>query len=147
TGYTATSGGTYYLEAGSSPSDNIYTTGTYRIGVSQGDDYRNTSSDASLPLGSVAVGGTATGKIETVGDKDVFAVTLVAGASYTFNLDGTDVSATYTLRDPRLRLLDSSGNVLAASDDTSPTRRSSDLTGYTATSGGTYYLEAGSSPS
>src|SRR5207253_937776 len=97
-------------------------------------DYRNTYNDPSPPLGSVAVGGSATGKIETAGDKDVFAVTLTAGAPYTFNLDGSDVSSTFTLKDPALRLLDSSGTVLASADDISPSNWSSQITGYTAAS-------------
>src|SRR5207253_2164932 len=108
--------------------DHSYTTGTYRIdaNVTQDDD-RNTYNDTSLPLGGVAVGGTATGRIDYVGDDDVFAITLTAGTHYTFNLDGSDVSSAYTLRDPKLRLLDSAGNELASDDDISSSNWSSQI--------------------
>jgi hypothetical protein len=110
------------------------------------DDYRNTFSDTSLPLGHVAVGGTATGTVNYAGDTDVFAVTLSAGTRYTFNLDGYDISSSYSLHDPYLRLLSSSGKVLATSDDISATNFSSEID-YTTGGGGTYYLVAASSPS
>src|SRR5204863_132821 len=138
TNYTATADGTYYLEASSSPGDHSYTTGTYRIDTSAApDDYRNTYNDTSLPLGSVPVGGSSIGGIGYVGDKDVFAVTLTAGANYTFNLDGSDVSSAYTLRDPKLRLLDSAGNELASDDDISSSNWSSQID-YVAPTSGTY---------
>ena len=38
--------------------------------------------------GRVAVGGTANGNIETGGDRDWFAVELVAGRTYTIDLQG-----------------------------------------------------------
>src|SRR5207302_6664639 len=91
-------------------------------------------------------GGSATGTIEAVGDKDVFGVTLTAGQLYNFALDGSDASAAFTLRDPALRLLDSSGNPLASSDDISASNASSQITAYQAPSSGTYYLEAAVSP-
>src|SRR5207302_989866 len=85
-------------------------------------------------------------KIDYLGDADVFAVTLSAGTQYTFNLDGSDVSSSYTLRDPKLRLLDGAGNELASDDDIGSSNWSSQITNYTATTSGTYYLEASSSP-
>src|SRR5207248_4623907 len=77
---------------------------------------------------------------------DVFQVTLNAGQAYDLNLDGTDTSAVFTLKDPKLRLLDSTGNQLARSDDIAGNNWSSQITDYQTATSGTYYLEASSSP-
>lgn len=130
--YTAATGGTYYLEAESSPSDGTYTTGKYQI-------------RSSTPT-NLAVGTAATGIIDYVGDRHTYKLTLTAGTRYAFNLDGWDVSSSYSLRDPYLQLLGSSGKVLATNDDISTGNWSSEID-YTAQSGGTYYLVAASSPS
>jgi hypothetical protein len=128
--YAAASSGVYYLEAGSSPSDGTFTTGTYQVRVGAAS----------------ALTGTATGTIGHDGQIDLYQVTLAAGTHYSLNLDGFDISSSYTLRDPYLQLFDSSGNVLAASDDISSRNFSSEID-YVAPTGGTYYLEAASSPS
>jgi hypothetical protein len=39
--------------------------------------------------GAVAIGGSTTGNIETTGDADWFAITLTAGISYRFDLQGS----------------------------------------------------------
>ena len=49
------------------------------------DDYTADTATA----GSVAVGGTATGEIGSSGDRDWFAVDLVAGHTYVIDLQGT----------------------------------------------------------
>src|SRR5436305_6329138 len=95
---------------------------------------------------SVAVTGVQTCAIAIAGDKDVFAVTLTAGAPYTFNLDGSDVSATFTLRSAEQTSELQSRTHLVCGDDIEPSNWSSQITGYTAASSGTYYLEASSSP-
>ena len=81
-GFTPDADGTYYIAAGANGSD----TGTYRLSVEGfADDYaasRNTS-------GAVAVDGAASGEVETVGDRDWFAVTLEAGKTYRVELEGS----------------------------------------------------------
>ena len=59
--------------------------------------------------GAVAVGGSATGTIETAHDQDWFAVELVAGRTYQFDLGGSP-SGGGTLSDTFLRAIyDSEG--------------------------------------
>lgn len=76
-----------------------------------GDDFADSFSDLTSPMGFISTNGTATGRIEFGGDRDIFAVTLAAGQAYTFNLNGT------TLSDPYLRLIASSSAQLASNDD------------------------------
>ncbi len=131
--YTATSGGTYYLDA----ADYSSGTGSYTISAATTsvDDYAASTSTT----GSVAVGGSATGRIETTGDNDWFAVTLAAGQSYQFRLTSTGLS------DPYLRLYSSGGKAgattVVASDNNSGGGTNA-LISYTASSSGTYYLGA-----
>ena len=87
---------------------------------------------------SITIGGTYTGSLETNGDHDWIAVTLVAGQKYTFTLDGVGSNA---LEDPYLYLRNSSGTLLAENDDYG-TRDSRIV--FTATQTGTYYLDASS---
>jgi autotransporter passenger strand-loop-strand repeat protein len=131
--YTTTTGGFYYLEASSSPSDGTYTTGSYSF---------HFSTPTPLTIGAAVTDY----EVSYVGDKRTYQVTLTAGTRYAFNLDGYDTSSSYSLRDPYLQLLDHSGNVVAASDDISASNWSSKID-YTAATGGTYYLVAQSSPS
>ena len=102
------------------------------------DDYLNTIDTA----GSVGIGGTATGFIETARDKDWFAVELVAGRTYVIDLEGsaTDGGA---LADPLLRgLYDADGNRIAGTrNDDGGEGQNSRLT-FTATESGTFYIAA-----
>ncbi|MFA6310320.1 MAG: PPC domain-containing protein [Sterolibacterium sp.] len=89
--------------------------------------------------GSVAVRGSTSGQLETVGDRDWFAITLSAGNQYSFKLDpGT----TNGLQDPYLRLFSTGGTTkLAENDDANGLGSQID---FNITATGTYYLEAGS---
>ena len=73
--FTATSGGTYFLSAGSATSSGI---GTYTVSAADvtviADDYLASTSTT----GTVSVGGSKTGSIGTTGDTDWFKITLVA---------------------------------------------------------------------
>ena len=102
--YTTTESGTYYLDA-QAFADSF--TGTYTVAaslISDGggldDDY---ASDTST-TGSLTVGSSVTGNLETYGDSDWFAITLEAGATYQFDQIGP--------YDAFLYLRDSSGNLL-----------------------------------
>ena len=77
------------------------------------------------------------GSISSNGDMDYYRVTLVAGQTYMFSLSRGNGS---TL-DPVLSLLNSSGSVIATSDDPSSAAAGEYIT-FTATSTGTYYLVA-----
>ena len=131
-----TASGTYYLEAGS---------GTYGSGIGP---YVLTS---SLPIvddyaagitttGLITPGSSKTGTLEIVGDSDWFAISLVAGKQYTFNLDA---GTTDGLPDPSLSLYRSDGSLITANDDTN--ELNSEIS-YSVVASGTYYLGASSGP-
>ena len=92
--------------------------------------------------GTVAVGGSATGDIETAHDQDWFAVELVAGRTYRFDLGGSP-SGGGTLRDTYLRAIyDSAGRYQPDSyNDDFGGSRDSRVT-FTPTESGTYYVRA-----
>ncbi len=98
------------------------------------DDYAG----STQTTGTVQIGSSVNGVIEVGGDKDWFAVSLVAGHGYTFALDGADPAA---LSDPSLVLLDAAGTTLISDDDGGTGLNS--LLSYTPQVSGTYYLEAG----
>ena len=102
------------------------------------DDYSSTTQTT----GAVAVGGSATGEIETSKDFDWFAVDLVAGHTYVIDLEGAD-SGGGALQDPVLRgLYDAAGNRIAgARDNDGGAGRDARLT-FTAATTGAYYIEA-----
>ena len=93
--------------------------------------------------GTVEVGGSVTGEIDHGGDLDWFAVTLEAGRTYRFGLEGSATDAG-TLYDPYLRgLHDSNGNLIAGTEDNNGGEGRNALVTFTAPEGGTYYVSAG----
>ncbi len=103
------------------------------------DDYTQDTTTA----GSVAVGGVATGEIETSGDRDWFAVELVAGRTYTIDLRGSG-TRDGTLSDPYLRgIHDADGNLIpGTTNDDGGAGYNSRVT-FTASESGSYYIAAG----
>ena len=103
--------------------------------VTTRDDYAaNTGT-----TGRVTVGGSVTGEIETAGDADWFRVTLVAGQTYRFLLEGTETGGG-TLADPYLYLHNAAGELITSNDDGGGVRNS--LIVHTATTSGYVYLSA-----
>ncbi len=113
-------------------------------------DYANLSEQALLFEGSDAVASTATpytiavgdsfeGNIETNADQDWIRINLQAGTSYTIDMTGSGEGPVY---DSYLRLLDASGVEITYNDD-GGFGTDSRIT-FTATSTGTYYIEASS---
>lgn len=94
----------------------------------------NTSSTAS-----VAIGGSQSGAINTLGDHDWYRVNLTAGETYVFDLVGTPYGGYAAVPDTYLYLRDSNGNLLALDDDGGAGLYSR-LT-FTAPSNGTYFLD------
>jgi serralysin len=84
---------------------------------------------------TIAIGGSRTGVINSLGDHDYFSVQLVAGQSYVFVLDGSGALDAY------LNLRSSTGTIIASNDDGGG-NLDSRIT-FTATTSGTYYLDAG----
>jgi hypothetical protein len=96
------------------------------------DDYAaNTST-----LGSLVLGTAKSGSLESRGDHDWFRISLKAGQTYQFLLKGV------TLFDSYLYLRNSAGSVIASDDDGGGGNNS--LITFTATTSGTYFLDAAS---
>ena len=89
--FTAAEGGTYYIAAGAK-----FGVGTYEIEVWE-DDFASSTETT----GTVEVGGSATGNVETGGDNDWFAVELEAGKVYQIDVHG-ELNNGGTLRDTYL---------------------------------------------
>ena len=160
--FTASESGTHYIAAGAFSSRQ----GTYELAVTDNSPPAPAPEPPATPLqqttpqtgsepagadlaadpsttGRVAVGETATGSIESAGDRDWFAVELVAGRTYTIDLRGRP-TADGTLSDPYLRgIHDAQGNLLSGTtnDDWGGTYNSRGT--FTATETGTYYIAAG----
>jgi hypothetical protein len=107
--------GFYFLDAQGSGSS----TGLYELSVTEETTPPTTSFDdyPSGTNGTVTVGGSTTGNIETSGDTDAFNVYLLAGYTYQFDLIGTSSQGGTALSDPRLQLTDSSGSVFVLNDN------------------------------
>ncbi|HEY0845728.1 MAG TPA: pre-peptidase C-terminal domain-containing protein [Noviherbaspirillum sp.] len=145
--FTPTSTGYYYLVARSVGNSGV---GTYTLALTESsvDDYTETTATT----GTVTVGSSATGTIETSGDEDWFAVNLTAGTTYTVRLQGQGANAG-TLYDPYLNgFYYSSGSgtipvyLGGYNDDSSTgggtTGRDSMVT-FTPSYSGTHYISAG----
>ena len=103
-----------------------------------GDLPSNTST-----IGGVAVDGTATGRIDRSGDRDWFAVELVAGGTYTFDLRGSETSDG-TLNDPYFRgIHDAEGTLISGTADNDGGEGNNSRVTFTASETGTYYIAAG----
>ena len=103
------------------------------------DDY---SADR-FTTGTVAVGGSATGVLETPRDRDWFAVELVAGRTYVVDLRGSP-TGDGTLSDPYLRgVYDADGNRISNTTDDDGGQSYNSRVTFTATESGTHYIAAG----
>ena len=103
------------------------------------DDY---SADR-FTTGTVAVGGSATGVLETPRDRDWFAVELVAGRTYVVDLRGSP-TGDGTLSDPYLRgIYDADGNRISNTTDDDGGQSYNSRVTFTATESGTHYIAAG----
>jgi Ca2+-binding RTX toxin-like protein len=106
------------------------------------DEFANSQGDASHAFGQLAVGGSTSGGLQQAGDRDVFAVQLTAGDTYTLAETGHSGGGG-TLADPFLQLQNAAGATLIIDDDiVSGTNPDSSIT-FTPTVSGTYYLVAG----
>ena len=94
-------------------------------------------------IGTVNVGGSTRGEVETAGDQDWFAVTLAAGHRYRIDLVGAG-NGDGSLANPYLRGVYDAGGILLSgtTDDDGGTGRNSRVE-FTATQDATYYVAAG----
>ena len=136
--FTATEDGIYYVSAGAYGSRQ----GTYTLKVTD-LSARDVLTEDTGTAGTVAVGGTATGAIDYGGDRDWFAVTLEAGRSYRFDLEGLPTDAG-TLSDPYLRgIHNADGELIGRTADNNRGEGRNARVTFTATEDGTYYVSAG----
>jgi serralysin len=84
---------------------------------------------------TLTAGGSVSGYVNTGGDQDWYKITLSAGQTYRFTLDGSSGLDAY------LTLYDANGNELRSDDDGAGNFDS--LITFTASTSGTYYLSAG----
>lgn len=129
--------GTYYLAVGGSGGSS----GSYVVSGTEVDDYRDTITDRTQPVGRVLANGVAvSGTLEASFDLDIFAVHLVAGRTYLIEQRGSD-SGSGTLDDSFIVLRNADGTVVALDDDSGEGFDSALV--FTPTTTGTYYLDAG----
>jgi Ca2+-binding RTX toxin-like protein len=105
------------------------------------DDFASSIGPAAT-YGLVGVGGSASGVLEQAGDRDLFRVTLSAGASYQIDLIG-HAGGGGTLGDPYLRLHAPTGALIATNDDIVDGSNPDSRLVFTAPTTGVYDIEAG----
>ena len=149
--FVATTTATHYIAA---RGRGLTSTGTYTVRVtdattqlSNDDDYTQAVEGA----GTVAVDGSVTGNIETVDDRDWFAVELVADKAYRIKLEGSATDEG-TLEDPYLRGIydidvDQNANLIAGTDNNDGGQATNSEFVYQATASGTFYIAAGANGS
>ena len=99
----------------------------------------------TLTKSSVIVGGSVTGEIETSGDTDWHAVSLVAGETYVIDLKGAD-GDWGTLADPFLAYIyDASGSRINGTYDYDSGSGENSYLEYQPEADGTYYINAAGS--
>ncbi len=139
--FTATEEATYYVAAGAFR--NSYA-GTYTLSVTEIADVAPDDFAAGTDTGgTVAVGASATGEIETPDDRDWFAVTLAKDRTYRIDLEGSPTGAG-TLRDPYLRgIHDANGDLVTGTTNDDGGADYNSRVDFTATENATYYVAAG----
>ena len=142
--FTSTASGTFYVAVGAFESS----TGTYTVSVTEAVASVSEPVGEDLPAdttttGRITIAAAATGNVGTGDDRDWFAVDLVAGRPYLFDLEGSETDQG-TLDDPYLHgIHDADGNLVSgtSSDDVGESLNSRMM--FTPTAGGTYYVAAG----
>ena len=88
----------------------------YAVAVSAGIRPEDDFPASTATQGRLAPGGTATGRLETEGDRDWFALPLTAGAVHVLELHGAATEGG-ALAEPALRLRDAEGSLVAAAEE------------------------------
>ena len=134
--YVPASSGTYYVSVASTGA----TIGDYDVRATPiADDYAaNTRT-----LGTVTPNGSAvSGTLERSGDIDYLKVSLTAGKSYVFSVQGSGSKG--SVLDTFLRLRGADGRVLASDDDGAGTKNGGSQISFQAPTSGAYYLDISS---
>jgi len=136
--YTATTSGTFFIDAGTYADQSI---GSYHLYAAA----NYTGADIAASAGTtatLAVGGAVNGSIEIASDRDWYAINLVAGQTYIFRTSGvTPSSDAAPGLDTLMNLRNAAGTVLLTNDDAGEHFFSAIR--YTATTTGTHYIDVG----
>ena len=139
--FTATESGVHYIAAASNLDTGSYTLSVTRTGTAPEPDDHGAGPETA---GTVAVGGSVAGAIETARDRDWFAVELEAGGEYRIDLKGA-ASGDGTLGDPVLHgLHDAAGAWIAGSGNNDGGEGRNAQLQFTATESGVHYIAAAS---
>ena len=137
--FTPVAAGAYYVAAGSADEFG----GTYTLSVTESADVGDDYADGTGTTGTVTVGGEVMGEIETLDDRDWFAVTLEAGKTYQIDLEGSETMSG-TLGDTYLYgIHDAAGNFIPGTEDDDGGVSVNSRVTFTATADATYYVAAG----
>ena len=138
--FVATESGTYYIAAGA---HRWHQKGTYKLSVSELEDDYLAAIGTTGDIGTVSVGGSTTGDIEFAGDVDLFAVDLVVGKTYRFDLESW-ITGAGTVFDPYLRGIHAAnGTLISGTTDDDGGVGDNSRVEFTASATGTYYVAAG----
>lgn len=131
--FTASASGDHYVAVRSAAAGQL---GSYTIGVTANpDDY----AASTATTGAVVAGGSATGIVETAGNRDWFRTDLTAGTTYAIELRGTAAGSGLRWTESSLILRSSLGGAIAIQTQTGLGAAARLV--YTATATGTYYLD------
>lgn len=133
--YTATTTGTYYIDAGTWNNNTI---GGFNLAIATAAPAGDFVGDTTGTAAALTVGGSLNGTVDTSGDHDFYAISLVAGQTYIFRTAGTTAT---TATDTVLTLRDGAGTQLLTNNDAGEADFSA--VRYTAATTGTYYLDVG----
>jgi serralysin len=135
--FTPTTSGTYYIDAGTY---NDETVGGFNLFISQAAPSGDFVGSSIATAATLTVNGALNGNIDTNGDSDYYAISLVAGQTYFFRTAPTSVvSDASPGLNTVLTLFDSFGDVVITNDNAGEHAFSGIR--YTATTTGTYYLD------
>lgn len=132
--FTPSVSGNFQVEA-----SGLSGTGSYLVSATrvQSDDY-----PANSP-GTLTVGGSQAGHIETPGDIDGFEVFLIAGRTYQFDVVGAEFFGAGPLLDPSISITDATNRLLGQDDD-SGAGLNARINDFTPATTGTYVVYADS---
>ena len=138
--FVAPAADTYYVSAEARFNGYWWRGGTYTLSVTEvTDDYAS----GIGTTGTLAVGDSTTGAIDHMDDRDWFAVTLQAGKSYRFDLEGFKSDAG-TLETPKIHgIFDSHGNEIDGARVTHGGFQFYSQAVFTPDADDTYYVSAG----
>ena len=141
--FTPTEEGTYYIAAGTDSFGRHPPRGSYTLSVTEMDDDDDDLSADIMTMGSVAVGGSAKGTVETPYDRDWFAVELIGGTSYRIDLKGYDTGNGTTWNTFLAGIHDSNGDLIPGTTDDDGGFWQEAQVSFTPADTGTYYIAAG----